>query len=159
MLNGTNPGGLFDSLKESTMRCEQIMKRQVRTLSQADSVYQAAKLMRDENIGFVPVCDDQGRVVGTLTDRDIVVRVAAQRGSMDAPLSTTMSSDVVTCRPDDRVTEAENRMRDARKSRIVCVDEAGRPVGVISLSDLAQHERVGRVGRLLRGLTHREAHA
>ena len=141
------------------MRCEQVMKRSVKCLTEAASIRAASILMRDHNIGFIPVCDDQGRAVGVVTDRDIVLRVAAENGSLDTPVASIMSTDLVTCGPTDSLAFAEVNMRERRKSRILVVDEYGRPVGVISLSDLAQSERPGRMGRMLRALTTREAHA
>lgn len=137
--------------------CTHVMKRAVKSLSTGDSVHLAAKLMRDENVGFVPVCDVQGRAVGVLTDRDIVVRLAADKGALDTPVGDIMSKTLVTCHAEERLAVAERRMREQRKSRILCVDSQGRPAGVISLSDLAQRERAGHIGRLLRALTLREA--
>ena len=140
------------------MRCEQIMKRSVKYASDRDSVHSVAMLMRDQNIGFVPVCDMDGKVVGVVTDRDIVVRLGAERGSFDAPVTSIMTRELVTCMAKDNVSFAETRMRDRQKSRILCIDDRGKPVGVISLSDLAQRRRAGRIGRVLRALTTREAH-
>lgn len=139
------------------MRCGQIMKFSVKCVSEQDPIHHAAALMRDENIGFVPVCSADGKVVGVVTDRDIVIRAAADRGSLDAPISTVMTRDLVTCGANDSLSVAEERMRNRRKSRILCVDEQGKAVGVISLSDLARNDRAGRIGRMLRDVTAREA--
>ena len=76
------------------MRCEEIMKRDVRTISPDEPVQAAASIMRDTNIGFLPVCDaTSGRVVGTLTDRDIAVRVVAVR--VWSPVFLEVSRDII----------------------------------------------------------------
>jgi len=123
------------------MRCEEIMKRDVRTISPDDTVQAAAAIMRDANIGFLPVCDaTSGRVVGTLTDRDIAIRVVAEGHPASVSVGQVMTREVVTCSPEEDVRTAAQRMAAAKKSRIIVTDESGRPVGVISLSDLAQVE-------------------
>ena len=139
------------------MNVEQVMKRSPKCLSEKDTAQQAARMMRDENIGFIPVCTDGGRVVGAITDRDIVLRVAADGGAFLTPIGKFMSRDLVLCRAGDDLARVERAMADKRKSRVVCVDDAGHAIGVISLSDIAQHEDKGRTGELLRSITQREA--
>jgi CBS domain-containing protein len=141
------------------MLCEQIMKCDVKCLTEKDTARAAARLMRDAAIGFVPVCDAKGKIVGTITDRDIVVRIAADGATtLDTPLDKIMSKSVVSCSPKDQLDRAEQLMEKSRKARIVCADDQGKPVGVISLSDIAQHEDGTRVAKLLREVTRREAH-
>ena len=60
------------------MRCSELMKREVECVLEEDTIEEAARKMRAANIGFLPVCDAERKVVGTLTDRDIAVRVAAR---------------------------------------------------------------------------------
>lgn len=138
---------------------EQIMRRSPKCLSENDTVQSAAKLMRDENIGFVPICDDGGKLVGTVTDRDIVVRVAANNGSLTTRLGRVMSHRPIVCKAGDDLSRIETSMEDNQKARVICVDDVGRPIGVISLSDIAQHEEGGRTGALLRRITQREANS
>jgi len=139
------------------MRCEGIMKRDVECVSPRDTVEDAAIRMRDENVGFLPICDQSKKVLGTLTDRDIVIRLVAAKKPASTFVEEIMSREVVTCRPKDDVRDAERLMAKNHKSRIVCVDEEGRLAGVISLSDIAQHERGGRASETLRGVSEREA--
>jgi len=61
------------------MRCAEIMKQDVGCTSPRDTVASAAEKMRAQNIGFVPVCDDDKKVLGTVTDRDIAIRVVAEQ--------------------------------------------------------------------------------
>jgi CBS domain-containing protein len=139
------------------MHLEDIMQRNVKCVAADDTAGAAAKLMRDCNVGFLPVCDQNGRAIGVVTDRDIVIRCLADGSGVDTPISSVMSQELVTCSPTDRLRVVESKMRDHKKSRMLCVDAQGKPIGIISLSDLAQHERAKRIGRVLRGLTHREA--
>jgi CBS domain-containing protein len=139
------------------MRCEEIMKHDVECVSPRDTVEDAAIRMRDENVGFLPVCDQSKKVLGTLTDRDIAIRLIAAKKPASTFVEEIMTREVVACRPKDDVREAERLMAKNHKSRIVCVDEEGRLAGVISLSDIAQHERGGRASETLRGVSEREA--
>ena len=139
------------------MRCEEIMKRDVDCVSPRDTVEDAAARMRDENIGFLPVCDQSRKVLGTLTDRDIVIRLVAAKKPASTFVEEILTKEVIACRPEDTVRDAEKAMAKNHKSRIMCVDDGGRLVGVISLSDIAQHDRAGRAADTLRGVSEREA--
>jgi CBS domain-containing protein len=141
------------------MRCEEIMKRDVACLSPQDTVQSAAKRMRDENVGFLPVCDSAKKVLGTVTDRDLTVRVLAHARPVTTAVNDVLTPEVIACRPDDELRKAEDLMSKHRKSRIMCVDRTGRLVGVISLSDIAQRESGVRVARTLRDVSEREARA
>jgi CBS domain-containing protein len=140
------------------LSCAQIMKTNPRTAREDDSVRDIAELMAEANIGFLPVCDAQRRVVGTLTDRDIVVRAVASGWAPDAAqVGQIMSPNVVACRPDDDLLLAEQFMERYQVSRVVITDEQGVLKGVISLSDIAENEPSGRAARTLRGVAAREA--
>ena len=106
------------------------------TLPATATVAQAAKCMRDDDIGDVIVMDG-GRVFGILTDRDIVVRAMAEDCD---PISTSIrdicSGDLVTLSPEDDVKRAVDIMKQRAIRRIpVCQD--GNPVGIVSIGDLA----------------------
>lgn len=119
------------------MQCESIMKRKFECVSPEDRVEAAARRMRDEDIGFLPVCDNEGKVLGTLTDRDIAVRVVADDKPASTHVEEVMSHEVVACRPDADLEEAKQLMASHHKSRILCIDTLGHLAGIISLSDLA----------------------
>ena len=140
------------------MRCRDVMKTDVETCWTMDSTAHIAERMRVHGIGFLPVCEDTGEVVGTITDRDIAIRLVAQRLPHNTPVHRVMSTGVVTCSPDDDLGYAEDLMRRFHKSRIVCVDDRMRPVGVISLSDIAEAAYVWRAGRVARDVSSRETH-
>jgi CBS domain-containing protein len=139
------------------MQCSDLMKGGVQSCRAGDSVADVAAMMRDLNVGFVPVVDDDGRAVGTITDRDLATRVVASRLGLDTPVRDVMTTPVVTCRPHDDLRTAERLMGSRKKSRIVVADEMGRPVGVISLSDVAIADGGTRAGALLRSVAQREA--
>lgn len=139
------------------MLCQEIMHRRVCTVRESDEIALAARTMREENVGFVPVLDSDDVVIGVLTDRDIVVRACV--GPDDprrALVASAMSRDVVACRPGDTVEAAERKMRERRITRLVVIDEDGMLAGVISLSDIAQYDAPGRVGRTLQAIAERK---
>jgi CBS domain-containing protein len=119
------------------MRCQEIMKSSVESIKESDSAQTAARKMREANVGFLPVCDDAQRPLGTVTDRDLALRVVAENRSMATAVRDIMTKQVVSCRPMDEVTDAARMMAQKRKSRIMVVDDDGRLTGVISLSDIA----------------------
>lgn len=139
------------------MKCDEVMKKNVRCISENDTVQNAASKMAEDNIGFLPVCDDVGRPIGTLTDRDIAVRVAADdRLASGTPVKQVMTREVVACNPEDDLRTAEELMAKNHKSRILCVDDDGKLVGVISLSDLPR-EAGEEAFDTLRRISEREA--
>jgi len=101
------------------------------------TVKEAARMMRDRDIGAVLVAD-RGQLVGVLTDRDIVVRGIAEKGD---PSSTKVmdivSKEVETVKPNDSVDKAVKKMRSKAMRRIPVVDERGKPVGIVTIGDLA----------------------
>lgn len=141
------------------MRCSELMKSAPVCVLPDATVQTAAKRMGDENIGFLPVCEASGKVLGTLTDRDLAIRVLSKALPATTRASDVMTCEVVSCRPDDDIQQAEERMRRERKSRILCIDAQGRLVGVISLSDIAQSEPDDRAAGTLRAVAAREAAA
>lgn len=120
------------------MRCDELMKRDVKCVRDIATARDAARVMDEANVGFLPVCNHEGKVIGTLTDRDIVTRAVAARGSIDVHVREIMTKEAVSVRPQDPVELAERVMRDRQKSRVICMDDEGHPAGVISLSDLVK---------------------
>lgn len=141
------------------MLCREVMKSEPVCLRPDASVQAAAQRMDDENIGFVPVCDEQGQVLGAVTDRDITLRAVAKALPASTKISDVMTREVVACREDEDVERAEERMRQAQKSRIMCTDAAGHLVGVISLSDLAACRPGEQAAGTMRAVAGREARA
>lgn len=139
------------------MKCKELMKRP-RVCHEDDTVEKVARTMRSADIGFLPVVDGYNRVVGIVTDRDLVLRVLADRLPPKTPVGNVMSTDpIVSVLPDDDLSVAESRMARLKKSRLVVTDTYGHCLGVISLSDIGQAEDAVRAGRLLNAVTNREA--
>ena len=139
------------------MRVDDVMK-DPECCSADDSVRDCAQLMRRENIGFVPICNDAGEPIGTITDRDLALRVVAEGRSLDTKVDDVMTRGIVACRVGDDLDDAEQLMRDRRKSRVMVCDDAGKLVGVISLSDIAEVESEESAGQTLRDIASRESH-
>lgn len=139
------------------MRCGEIMKRELEWVLEEDTVEEAARTMRNANVGFLPVCDPEKRVIGTLTDRDIAIRAAAENlVPADTRVGMVMSRDLVCAYPATDLREAEVLMAREHKSRIVIVDERGGLCGVISLSDIIAHESPRRARATMREVVSRE---
>lgn len=138
------------------MQCNEIMKAQPECIDPTATAGDAAKRMREKNVGFLPVCDSSGAPIGTITDRDLAVRVVASGLTSATPVGDVMSREVVACRSTEDLERAKLLMAQHRKSRIMCVDDAGRLAGVISLSDVAQNADAAAT---LREVSAREAHA
>jgi CBS domain-containing protein len=140
------------------MRVDEVMKTQVECVRRESSIGDAARLMRDHDVGFLPVCDAAMHPVGAVTDRDLAVRGLAQRLGPEDPVSRVMTTDLLACRPSDDIQEAESLMARDKKARIMVTDPAGKLVGVISLSDLIDRDE-RRAVRTLREVSSREAQA
>jgi len=140
------------------MRCEEVMTREVECLKSTDTVAEAARRMSELDVGFLPICRSDGAPVGTLTDRDIVLRVVAQHRAYTTAVDEVMTPEVISCRPDDDVTRAEQLMRLNQVSRILCMDDDGQIAGVISLADISQYEVDTEAGKLLAEVKGSEAH-
>ena len=139
------------------MRCSDIMKRDVEWIRHDESVLVAARCMRDQGIGILPVCDARRRVVGVVTDRDLALRVCAEGRSAAATLvRDVMTPDVVSCRPGHPLGHAEHLMRQHRISRVFVTDRNAHVVGVVSLSDLVQYEAPARIAQTLGGIAERK---
>jgi CBS domain-containing protein len=140
------------------MRCEELMTAGVEALRLRDTTRDAARKMRDANVGFMPVLDDSEEVVGVLTDRDVVVRVVAEALPLETRVEDVMTEEVISCAPGDDLERAEALMRANQKARLVVMDESGRLAGVISIADIAQYEDARRAGDIVGDITEREVH-
>jgi CBS domain-containing protein len=131
------------------MRCEEVMTREVETIAPSATVVEAARRMRGLGIGFLPVCQSDSTPVGTVTDRDIVLRAVADEKPLSTAVEEVMTGEVVACRPHDELERAEELMRTNQVSRVLVVDDDGRIAGVISLADVARYELEREVGHTL----------
>ena len=116
------------------MNIRDVMTSNPRTVSPQDSIQNAARIMRDEDTGAVPVVDN-GRPVGIVTDRDIVIRAVAD-GQLDRPVREIVSGQVVSASPDMSTKEAAQLMSENQIRRLPVVENE-RLVGIVSIGDLA----------------------
>ena len=120
----------------SRMRCSEIMTRDVRTATREMTLRDVAVMMRDGDMGSVPVVED-GRLVGIVTDRDIVVRCVADGRDTSTPVSEAMTTEIFSIKPDDFAFEAVRLMGDKQVRRVAVVSEDGQLAGIISMADVA----------------------
>ncbi len=120
----------------SRMRCREIMTKSVKTAASDSSLREVAALMRDGDMGAVPIVDD-GKLIGIVTDRDIVVRGVADGMEASTPVRVAMTSELFTVRPEDFVFEALRLMGDKQVRRIPVVGDSGELAGIISMADVA----------------------
>ena len=119
------------------MKVREIMTRDVRTVAPDTTVREAARLMKDLDVGPLPVVEGK-KVVGMVTDRDIVVRCVAAGANPDsAPVRDAMSTNVLACPADDDEKDAARLMKDHQVRRLIVLDDAGGLAGILSLGDLA----------------------
>ncbi len=136
--NGTGVYKMSEADKTaiSRMRCSEIMTKSVKTAESRLPLRDVAAMMRDGDVGAVPVVDD-GKLIGIVTDRDIVVRVVAEGGDAATPISEAMTTELFTVRPDDFAFEAIRLMGDKQVRRIPVVGANGELAGIISMADVA----------------------
>jgi CBS domain-containing protein len=142
----------------SHLRCRDIMTRDVTVAERGTTLEEVARMMRDEDTGVIPVVEpgettsdsvtevqrvpvrtvSNGRLVGLITDRDIVIRAIAEGGdARTMRAEEVMTKDLHTVRPNDRVIEAIRKMGDRQVRRLPVVDREGNLRGIISMADVA----------------------
>jgi CBS domain-containing protein len=136
--------------KEQTMtQVSQVMTRGVRTMAPTDTIVQAAQAMEELDVGVLPVCDGD-RLLGMLTDRDIVLRGVAHGVAADRTIVTElMTPGVCWCYDDASIEDAMDQMREAQIRRLAVVNHDKHLVGMLSLGDLAVKGDMGEAGEAL----------
>ncbi|MCA1494708.1 CBS domain-containing protein [Ensifer sp. NBAIM29] len=133
------------------MRVADVMTKNVHVVNPDDTVAAVARHMADNDIGFLPV-GDHDRLVGMITDRDIVVRCVADGRDANTRVSDVMTTDVKYCFDDEELSDVAHNMGDQQIRRLPVVNRAKRLVGVVSLADAARSDpSVAGVG--LQGVT------
>lgn len=119
------------------MTIGEIMTQNPETAQVTDSIRDVASVMRDINVGFMPVLDGD-LLVGCVTDRDITIRATAEGLDIDnTSIGEIMSTGLQVVSPDSDINEAENLMEQFQIRRLPVVDENNMVVGVVSLGDIA----------------------
>jgi CBS domain-containing protein len=122
------------------------MTRDVRLLSPDQTIREAASLMADVDVGSLPVGDND-RLVGMITDRDIVIRAVAQGKPADTKVADVMSKEMLYCFDTDDIDDVARNMGKAQVRRLSVVNSDKRLVGIVSLGDLARNDDPTTIGR------------
>lgn len=118
------------------MKVRDVMSGDVKTIAAASTLQEAAELMKRHDIGSVPVAEDD-RLVGMVTDRDLVIRALAEGIPADTEVRSVMTGQVMYCYDDQELAEAVRTMAGLEIRRLPVVDRDKRLVGVLSLSNVA----------------------
>ncbi|AOU64478.1 CBS domain-containing protein [Legionella pneumophila] len=122
------------------MQVKDIMTPHPEYLLSTASVSEAAKKMRELDTGFLPIGDKTtDKIIGTLTDRDIVISAIANKKELDTPVKEVMHKGVCYCYETDDVQEASQSMKDMQIRRLIVLNKDKKLTGVISLGDIALH--------------------
>lgn len=120
------------------MRIQDVMTRNPRSVPPATTAREAARLMRDEDVGIVPVVEGS-RLVGVVTDRDLALRIVADGRDAETAIRDVMSAErLVTCGPDEELDGAMETMASEQLRRIPIVDERGTLVGIVAQADIVR---------------------
>jgi CBS domain-containing protein len=129
-----------------------VMTRGVRSLSPRDSMVQAAQAMQELDVGAIPVCNED-RLVGIVTDRDLVVRGLAQACDGATPIDRVMSRQPLWCFENQPIDDVTAYMRKSQVRRVPVIDEHNHLVGMVSLGDLAVKSDQQMAGAALRSIS------
>jgi CBS domain-containing protein len=122
----------------SHLRCRDIMTRNVTTVRRDTPISEVARIMKDEDIGAVPVIGEDGRLEGIVTDRDLVVRgLNSEKDEAELRAEDCMTDDLYTANQNDRLVEVISEMGDHQVRRVPVVDSRNRLVGIISMADVS----------------------
>jgi CBS domain-containing protein len=128
------------------MKVQDVMTRDPSCVTPEAPARDAARIMKDDNVGVVPVVEEQSsrRLVGVVTDRDLAVRVVADGRDGDTRVRDVMSRDrLATCTPDEDVDDVMDLMASEQVRRIPIVDERGSLVGIVSQADVVRKSQEG----------------
>ena len=130
------------------MTISDIMTRDVQVVRAETTIREAAEKMASNDVGALPVCDGD-RLLGMVTDRDIVVRGLAKGLSGSDTVSRVMTEGVEYCFDDDELTDVEDKMATSQIRRIAVVDRDKKLVGILSLGDVSRQARPAEAGDVL----------
>ncbi|HEY2993984.1 MAG TPA: CBS domain-containing protein [Methylomirabilota bacterium] len=123
------------------MKVKHLMTKDPTCCVASDTAQRAAAIMRDENVGIVPVIENEQsrRLVGVVTDRDLCMNVVAEgRDPSAVAVEACMTTKVVSCAPGDAVAKATELMKDNQVRRVPVVDEHGALAGIVAMADLVE---------------------
>jgi CBS domain-containing protein len=134
-------------------RIREIMTSNPSTIESDKSVADAARIMKQEDAGVVPVTEN-GRLTGMVTDRDIAIRVVAEgKNAQSTPVREVASKNLVTVDPQQDLDEALRLMAKHQVRRLPVVEEDGRLVGVVAQADVARHGDDAKTGQVVQEIS------
>jgi len=134
------------------------MSSNVETLTETDTIARAATVMRESGVGFLPIRDSKGKIIGVVTDRDLVTRGLAQGlNAKTTSAAMIMTSPALTCVADADLSAAEELMSRERRARLVVTNEDGTLAGILSVADIVEHAPKREGLRTVRSVLWREA--
>jgi len=120
------------------MKISDVMTTEVETVTGDQTAREAAGFMLRAEAGSIPVCDEGGKVIGMITDRDIAVRGVAEGRGPETPVRDLMTDHIICARHDDDVKEVAQRMSDQQVRRLPVLDANEQLVGIVSIGDLSR---------------------
>lgn len=136
------------------MRVREIMTREVDTAAPDDTLQSAAEKMARDDVGSLPVCEGR-RVVGIITDRDMVVRALAHGGDGQTRVRDVMTKGVESVREEDDLEDVNDRMSAAQVRRLPVVNDHDELIGIVALADVARRDEARESGATLSEISER----
>jgi len=127
------------------MRIRHVMTKDPSCCVPSDSAVRAAKIMREERAGIVPIIENEQsqRIIGVVTDRDLCMNVVAEgRDPATVTVQECMTTKVVTCSPDDSIEKVTELMRENQIRRVPVVNDGGELQGIVALADVVERGNV-----------------
>ena len=124
---------------KSRIKCREIMTKNVSTAERDASLQEVARILKDGDIGILPIVEEEtSKLIGLVTDRDIVVRAVADgRSVTETKVGEIMTTELFTAKPNDFAFEAIRTMGDRQVRRVPIVDDEGILQGIVSMADIA----------------------
>ena len=123
---------------KSRVKCREIMSKNVRTATRDATIQDAAQMLKDGDIGILPIVESKSdKLIGLVTDRDIVVRAVAEGKGVETSVGEIMTTKLFTAKPDDFAFQAVRTMGDKQVRRVPIIDDAGVLQGIVSMADIA----------------------
>lgn len=137
------------------MTVKDVMSRNVVCCTSRDTSQHAARLMKDHQVGSLPVVDDlkTRHILGIVTDRDLCTRLIANGYAASTALSSIMTQNPVTCHGDDSLERYESLMQQHQVRRIPVIGKQGECVGMIAQADIALHDDANHIQRMLKAIS------
>lgn len=124
------------------MKVKDCMCNEVCSVKPNATVSEVAKLMSENHIGSIPICDDNNCLCGIITDRDILLRtVACDKDANTTPISEVMTCNVCSCMENDEISNAETKMSQKQIRRLPVCDSNNHIVGILTIGDLCQNQQ------------------